>query len=204
MIYIDWVTELIDNIPYILSYVIYGYIFLSSYYWISFKDNNNFDNLIIKSVAASYILKTLSSAFCEKLYTLKQIEINSESSVYIIVFSVICALLGFICGKIVVSKWFNDMLHNMHIGRTTNSNIWDDVIKPKTWVRVFMEDGTSYLGQYRYGESFEREPIIVLATWQKLDQDSDVILDYTQSKNDLIMVNTKDFDRIEIVYQDSI
>lgn len=26
-----------------------------------------------------------------------------------------------------------------------------------------MKDGSSYLGQYRYGESFKSEPIIVLA-----------------------------------------
>lgn len=56
MISINWIIDLIDNIPYILSFVIPGYIFLSTYYWVSFVDHKNFNNLIIKSVAASYIL----------------------------------------------------------------------------------------------------------------------------------------------------
>ena len=92
-------------------------------------------------------------------------------------------------------------MHKLHIGRTTNENIWDDVIKPYAWVRVFMKDGSSYLGQYRYGEPFKSEPIIVLATYQKLDQDTDVVIDNSQNPNELIMLNTKDFDRIEITYQ---
>lgn len=111
------------------------------------------------------------------------------------------AVLGFLIGKITSHRCFNFMLHKLHVGRTTNENIWDDVIKPYTWIRVFMKDGSSYLGQYRYGEPFKSEPIIVLATYQKLDQDTDVVIDNSQNPNELIMLNTKDFDRIEITYQ---
>lgn len=64
-----------------------------------------------------------------------------------------------------------------------------------------MKDGSSYLGQYRYRESFKSEPIVVLATYQKLDHDTDVVIDNSQNPNELIMLNTKDFDRIEITYQ---
>ena len=63
-----------------------------------------------------------------------------------------------------------------------------------------MKDGSSYLGQYRYGESFKSEPIIVLATYQKLDKDADIVIDNSQNMNEMIMLNTKDFDRIEITY----
>lgn len=63
-----------------------------------------------------------------------------------------------------------------------------------------MKDGSSYLGQFRYGEPFKSEPIIVLATYQKLDKDNDIVIDYSNNKNELIMINTKDFDRIEITY----
>lgn len=91
----------------------------------------------------------------------------------------------------------------MHIGRTINENIWDDVIKPYTWLRIFMKDGSSYLGQYRYGEPFKSEPIIVLANWQKLDEDVDIVIDNSQKPNELIMLNTKDFEKIEITYDSS-
>lgn len=115
----------------------------------------------------------------------------------------VSAILGFLIGKIISHRWFNNILHKLHIGRTTNENIWDDVIKPYTWVRVFMDDGSSYHGQFRYGEPFKSEPIIALATWQKLDADVDVVIDNSQNPNELILLNTKDFVKIEITYKDS-
>lgn len=118
----------------------------------------------------------------------------------VISYFIISAILGFVIGKIITHRYFNLILHKLHIGRTTNTNIWDDVIKPYTWIRVFMKDGSSYLGQYRYGEPFKSEPIIVLSSYQKLDKDTDIVIDNSQKMNELIMLNTKDFDRIEIIY----
>lgn len=116
-------------------------------------------------------------------------------------YCVFSAILGFIIGKIISHRWFNLLLSKLHIGRTTNENIWDDVIKPYTWVCVHMKDGSSYLGQYKYGEAFKSEPIIVLATYQKLNQDNNVVIDNSADINRMIMLNTKDFDKIEIIYQ---
>lgn len=192
---IDWITYLINNIPEIISYIVYGYVFLVFYYWISFKDNKDFNNLLIKSIAASYLLTSVYELFIAKY------DIVFDNNYYkVISYFVISALLGFAIGKIISHRWFNLLLHKLHIGRTTNSNIWDDIIKPYTWIRVFMKDGSSYLGQYRYGEPFQREPIIVLATYQKLDKDTDVVIDNSQKMNELIMINTKDFEKIEIIY----
>jgi len=195
VIIIDWITYLIDNIPNIISYVVYGYVFLVAYYWISFKDNKDFNNLLIKSVATSYLLTSIYDLFIERY----DIVFINEYYKVISYFS-ISAILGFVTGKVISHRLFNLLLHKLHIGRTTNENIWDDVIKPYTWIRVFMKDGSSYLGQYRFGEPFKSEPIIVLATYQKLDKDTDIVIDNSQNMNELIMLNTKDFDRIEITY----
>jgi len=195
VIIIDWITYFIDNIPNIISYVVYGYVFLVAYYWISFKDNKDFNNLLIKSVATSYLLTSIYDLFIERY----DIVFINEYYKVISYFS-ISAILGFVTGKVISHRLFNLLLHKLHIGRTTNENIWDDVIKPYTWIRVFMKDGSSYLGQYRFGEPFKSEPIIVLATYQKLDKDTDIVIDNSQNMNELIMLNTKDFDRIEITY----
>lgn len=195
MIIIDWIIYLIDNIPEIISYIVYGYVFLVAYYWISFKDNKDFNNLLIKSIAMSYFLTTIYN-----LIVLKYNIVFGNEYHKVISYFVISTLLGFTIGKIISHRWFNLLLHKLHIGRTTNENIWDDVIKPYTWLRVFMKDGSSYLGQYRYGEPFKSEPIIVLATYQKLNKDVDVVIDNSQNPNELIMLNTKDFDKIEITY----
>lgn len=150
---------------------------------------------MIKSVATSYLLTSIYELFIEKYH----ITFNNEYY-KVVSYFIVSAVLGFIIGKIISHRWFNLILHKLHIGRTTNENIWDDVIKPRTWIRAFMKDGSSYLGQYRYGEPFKSEPIIVLTTYQKLDKDSDVVIDNSQNSNELIMINTKDFEKIEIIY----
>gem|GEM_PF-1483587 len=195
MTYITWVTELIEKMPEILPYIVYGYIFLTAYYWMSFKDNSDFTNLLTKSIATSFILKS-----CFDLIIVKYEIIFYSGISKTVILVAISAILGFSIGKIISHRLFNRLLHKLHIGRTTNENIWDDVIKPNTWIRVFMKDGSSYLGQYRYGEPFKSEPIIVLATYQKFDNDTDIVIDNSQKMNELIMINTKDFDRIEITY----
>lgn len=63
---IDWIVYLIDNIPEIISYIVYGYVFLVAYEWIAFKNNNDFNNLIIKSIAASYLLTSVYDLFITK------------------------------------------------------------------------------------------------------------------------------------------
>lgn len=195
MIIIDWITQLIKNIPEIISYVVYGYVFLVAYYWISFKDNKDFNNLLIKSIAISYLLTSIFQLLVEKYHI-----VFNNGYYKVISYFMVSAILGFVIGKIISHRWFNLLLHRLHIGRTTNENVWDDIIKPYTWIRVFMKDGSSYLGQYRYGEPFKSEPIIVLTTYQKLNQDSDVVIDNSQNMNELIMLNTKDFEKIEIIY----
>lgn len=195
---IDWITYLIGNIPTIISYVVYGYVFLVAYYWISFKDNKDFNNLLIKSIAASYLLTSIYDLFIEK-YNI----VFTNEYYKVICYFAISALLGFAVGKALSHRWFNLLLHKLHIGRTTNENIWDDIIMPYTWLCIHMKDGSSYLGQYRYGEPFKSEPIIVLATYQKLDKDNDVVIDNSQDINRSIMINTKDFEKIEIIYDPS-
>lgn len=195
---ISWVTELIDKIPDILSYIIYGYVYLTAYYWISFKDNKDFKKLIIKSVAVSYILLTFYDAFAFK-YNI----VFTNHFRHTIYYFIISAILGLIIGKVISHRNFNLLLHRLNVGRTTNENIWDDVIKPYTWLRIYMKDGSSYLGQYKYGEPFVREPIIMLVTYQKFDNENDIVIDYSQDPNRAILLNTKGFEKIEVVYVDS-
>lgn len=195
MITIDWIIYLIDNIPKIISYIVYGYVFLVAYYWISFKDNKDFNNLLIKSIAASYLLTSIYN-----LIVVKCNIIFGNENYKVICYFGISAASGFVIGKIISHRWFNYLLHKFHVGRTTNENIWDDVIKPYTWICVHMKDGSSYLGQYRYGEPFKSEPIIILATYQKLNENNDVVIDNSQDMNRTIMINTKDFEKIEVIY----
>lgn len=196
MININWVIELINNIPNIISNIVYGYIFLSAYYWISFVKQNNYKNFIMKCVVINYILKNFY-----KITFFQFISNEYENRpIVVILLCVITLIIALILGKIVHTTWFNDILEKIHLYRTTNENIWDDVIKTGMFLQIYMKDGTSYLGLYRKSESFEREPFVLLSRYQKLDKNDKVIDDYFDDTNKFILLNTKDFERIEIDY----
>ena len=68
------------------------------------------------------------------------------------------------------------------------------------FLRIYMKDGTSYLGIYRKSENFEREPFILLSRYQEFNKDNRIIKDYFDNTNKFILLNTKDFERIKIDY----
>lgn len=183
-------------------YIAFGYMYLTAYYWISFKDNKDFHNIIFKSLIANYVLLTIYQMIGRKF----GIVVFPYTSKQIIVYSVTSVVLGLVIGRIVVSTWFNTLLAKLYFGRTVNDNIWSDIVDDTrlTWLCIHMKDGTAYLGQYSYGELFTSEPVIMLITYQKLDDNGNVLRDYSQDKDRAIVLNTKDFDRIEVVYQDRV
>ena len=196
MININWVIELINNIPNLISNIVYGYIFLSAYYWISFVKQNNYKNFIMKCVVINYILKNFYKITFFQFISNKY----ENRPIVVILLCVITLIIALTSGKIVHATWFNDTLEKIHLYRTTNENIWDDVIKTGMFLQIYMNDGTSYLGMYRKSESFEREPFILLSRYQKLDKNDKVVEDYFDDINKFILLNTKDFERIEIDY----
>lgn len=197
MITVDYIESLINGLPDLIKYITFGYIFLSAFYWVTYRDNadNTFKYMIVKSIIVNYILISCYSVVLSRM----KIDIT-YSSKQIIFLSLLSGLLGLIIGSIIRSEWFGNLLLKLHISRTFNSNIWDDVLKKDTWVRVYMKDGTSYFGYFMYSEDYEREPIIVLSTYRKYNAATDVVLDYTDKPEELIMLNTANFDRIEITH----
>ena len=197
MITVDYIESLINGLPDLIKYIAFGYIFLSAFYWVTYRDNadNTFKYMIVKSIIVNYILVSFYSVVLSRIgiviiYSPKQI----------IFLSLLSGFLGLIIGSIIRAEWFGNLLLKLHISRTFNSNIWDDVLKKDTWVRVYMKDGTSYFGCFMYSEDYEREPIIVLSTYRKYNAATEEVLNYTDKPEELIMLNTANFDRIEITH----
>lgn len=57
-----------------------------------------------------------------------------------------------------------------------------------------------YFGQHKYGEEFTKKPLIVLEHYQIMDLDGKIIKDYSKDENEVVMIDTKDVERIEITY----
>lgn len=171
---------------------------MTAYYWSSFKRNTDFDHFIIKSIATSFIIQTIADNL---FYNFQWIIDDVTKKTLFLIFA--SAIAGILIGSITTGRWFNYLLHLLHIGRTTNDNIWDDVIKCPCALRIYMSDGTSYRGFFTYSQPHKDEPIIALERYQLINKDHDIILDYSKTKDYVIMLQTKDFTKIEIEYYDS-
>lgn len=147
MIWINWISEIINQLPQILSYIVPGYIFLTIYQWVRFKDGDTLKNIVLKSIVISYVIRILIKISIRELH----IEITDES-----IFVGICIVLSIISSAllsvIVSSRTYNKLLRRLNISRTTNKNIWDDVYQDGTALKIYQEDGSFYARHLKFCE----------------------------------------------------
>lgn len=173
----------------------YGYIFLFIYRWVSQRDVTSTKYTIIVSIILNYILVTIYGHI-DKCVPFSYISINP-----VIKHTIYSFLIGLIIGIILRSDSYNEILRDLGIGRDTVDNIWDNVIKNGTWLRVYTKDpNISYLGQVVKSEPLKENPKIILFKYQVLGKDGRVIDDFSENEDEQVIINTDDFDRIEITY----
>ena len=170
MISINWITEIINQLPQILSYIVPGYIFLTIYQWTRFRDGDSLKNIVLKSIVVSYVIKILLNILFKELHI----------------------------AIIISSRRYNKLLRILNISRTTNKNIWDDVYQNGTALKIYQSDGTFYAGHLRFCEENQREPLVVLSRYGLFDENNNILMDKTEDSSEEIMLNTKDFKKIEI------
>lgn len=100
------------------------------------------------------------------------------------------------------AEWFNCFLLLIGIRRTVSSTIWEDVIEPYTWAMYYCKSSKLvYYGQYKYGDENGSEPIIALVRYKVMDLESNTIEDNSSDDSEVVLLNTKDFERIELTYE---
>lgn len=197
----DWITVLIDRINEILLYIVPGYIFISIFDFILFKEkSNNEDNhsnlIILKSIALSYFLKL----FYDKIITLFFPKYSIKYFLYMVISVIVSSILAYLLAIFLQSKILKKILRKIRIRRPINSNIWLDVVSDGCWLRVFLKDEQkSYLGICILHESHKNEPIVVLTKYQILNEYEEVVCDYSNDNTRKIVLNLKDFERVEVV-----
>lgn len=159
-------------------------------------EHNKTEFVMLKSIAISYIFKSI----WDFAYTEFDLTNTLYYCVYLVTMLVSCVLLAYVFYIVGSSKIIGKILNKLKIRRTTNDNIWVDIIKDGTCLRVFSNDGKkSYFGFCDICELHSREPIVVLSRYQILDDHDKTIFDATNNKSSRMILNLKDFEKIEVV-----
>lgn len=159
-------------------------------------DDDKSEFVMLKSIAISYIFKNIWD------FAYSGLDLNNTFCycAYFVTMLVSCVLLSYVFYVVGSSKIIGVLLNKLKIRRTTNDNIWVDIIKDGTCLRVFSNDGEkSYYGFCDICELHSREPIVVLSRYRILDNQDNVIFDGTDNKSSRMILNLKDFERIEAV-----
>lgn len=170
------------------------------YRYITYQDKNSATQtsyILLNSVVISFVLKTVYDATIKCVLTPPPKEGELP---YLIPLLVFCILCGFILSKVIPSACVKKIRKILGISRTPHGNIWDDIMEPGLWIRVWLNDSNkSYLGQIKYVENYEREPIVVLEYYQFIGEDNEILVDNSQKPERTVMLNTQGFERIELV-----
>lgn len=188
---IDDLLILISNLPNIFWYFAPGYIFIKIYTHVTYNDNDdNLNHILLRSMVVSFVIKTIFDFAVDS--------INIGNTVYSILLLFFTVMISYFTAIFFKSTSYDKIQTMLKINRTQNGNVWYDIFKKDAWVRIFLKDGvTTYLGKIEMLEENNREPIIVLSNYQLINIKGIVILDYSDNLKEKIILNVKDFERIE-------
>ena len=190
--------ELITDINYIIEFALPGFIFVVLFVFVSQRKSTSAKNLVIAGIVASSIERSIL------LVILRENDIQDWHIAILCIFSL---LSGILFGSLFISDKFNDFIHKIHIKTTTRTSIWDDIIKDKTWVMIYLENqdifcvgqveyhhnenGTTYLSliNFYFAKRFGEEYGVLKDDLIKENS----LLTIDVSKHKIIMTGQKDF-----------
>ena len=198
MIIIGEMILLLDSIPKVLQYFIPGYWSLFIFrYFCSKRMSNYMMNLM--SCVVSYILMAIITFMRVKIGFLLLMPDNA------LVNSAIAIFMGTVLSICIVSrKWFsNVMVYWFH--KTTNDDIWRDVInwKDGSNLKIYLKDQEYYLiGHQKNMEEKGEESWIAISAFGKFDKKTNENYreepSYLDDENVIYTVRLSDIEHIEI------
>lgn len=195
---IEYIVNVIDDIPKILQYFVPGVVFIVIIRTFSLK-NFARNYTIIFSCVISYL-------FISLVGTVNSLTINRDVFREPIVVSGISILLALVTGVSVAllfnSEYFKEYtLKYFH--KTLYDDIWQDVFdfKNGTNLKIYIKDRNYYIiGHYKFNEEKEENSWIALSAYSMYSKEQNELIEpsYSDNENVLITLRMKDIEHIEV------
>ena len=197
-------TELINDMPLILTYVVPGYVGVLTYNFTALKTHTINKYKIVSAVSLGYLLRIVLCLF------FSEEQIDSHPYRVMIAMSFMAVVISYVFGRFIISKAFYKITHFFGIKRTIYQNFWYDIKQPDTWYRVYMKDKDYYYeGQITLMEENQHFPFIRLSVFCIIDSKTDEDIhnynqftkNYEGGKNEIysVILNTQDIDSIVMI-----
>lgn len=185
------IKDIIDIVPILLNYFVPGFIFISVRNLKLYKDNSKDKFIAMKSIVISFIMISIVEIV---------VPINHH------LFSLILIIVSIVFSKLYIK--FNlecwVLTKILKVDKTTSEDFLDDVIDASegAWMYLYIpSESIIYCGKLRYYEncgSGEKRNI-VLSNYTVTSYDGEEIINYVEDDNRVVMVNTQNISRVEMV-----
>lgn len=156
------IKEIIDNIPYLMEYILPGYCFILLLNFMVDRSGTDTKPRFILSVIISYF----SAKIINKGVNILSIP-KPHTWEFLLIQMVTLLIFGFFIGLLFRSERFNTFVSNTPLKRTFNENFWRDHFIEGVIYRVHIKSGDYYYeGQVTSVEEHSHSPFIELSDFR--------------------------------------
>lgn len=185
--------ELVDILPQIILYLVFGFVFLKTYQFTRIvKFSDDYENSLLRYLVIGFILKSV--------YSFIPISINSIIDNIIMIVISLC--LGYGTAKFINNPISDKFRDKLGLRQTFGASIWDDLADEEldTFVTVFDDDGDKIIeGIWVLTETYERQPLIQLAAYTVSVGDK-IVNDFSNEMRRTVLIDTSQYKDIRITY----
>lgn len=186
-----WISDLIENMPQLVGYLAPGFLLVSAFLWTTNSKIESGTVFLVMAIVSSYLIRGI---IC--------VDYDSLSYFAQTVICVVCFVLGVFAAVFIKSEFFNDLLADVGIKRTTNQSLWDDVIGEGSVITIYdPKERKYYCGAFKYQQMQDGIAYIVICAYYVANERKEVLENYTgterklmikQKKADFIMISKDD------------
>lgn len=192
--------ELVEIIPELTDLFLYGFIFMKIYIWLSKKQMELYE-MGIWSLFINVLIKTFFSVVHSFMWTQCIFPDSVKIAAYVVFAVIVPFLIYLIQNSSIANKLFVSA-----VKKTLNENILDDVVDPdkRTLMTVYLKDSNIYyIGTCVLREEKGNESYICLIHYESYTKDEhEQIFDSELLGKTCVIINLRDVERIEILYED--
>lgn len=200
------VLALIGNLPIIISYLVYGGIFICIFEFITLKENkrDGYTHYFVSCIVSSFVFKMIYETFVTLITNTFHIQIDTSNAMYYFITIVITVIISYLASLLFATEKINFFLLKIGISRTTNPCFWKDIYHDGSYCIIRLKEGNDiYFGALKYIEELTHNPKIALTCYAVANNDNkQITVDYHKDAKSVIVLDTEDIRTIEIVYTD--
>lgn len=113
-------------------------------------------------------------------------------------------VLGYVCSKLISSKYVRKLFQFLRINNSTNTYLWDDLLDRKYATRVKIEyDDRTYSGYLHSFESESNSPHVAICLYKMQNIKTGKTDDHTKDLNHVIVLDTSSAKSVTFHYYES-